>query len=502
MRRRADQDRLFRTDDLVGGGDGRLGMAAVLILAFAAIKFVFQFGSTAVLARLIPPAEHGVVAMAMPAMAIAMALSQFGLTQAVIQRREISHELVSTLFWFNAALGLFFALLVAALGFPAATFYGEPRVTPVFAALGLSVLLSAMLAQYTALLRRRMRIREIEVAGLIALFGSFGIAVAAVLIWDMGYWALVLQQVLLPLINFAILIINLRWIPANPLRSSFAEARSSLHFGGHMTIYSIVIQVAHSASTVIVGRMFGDAMTGAFYRSLNLANLPQRQVLSALSGAFIPGMSRVQDDPAALSALYARLVTRTDLIMMPVAILLATAADLVVAVLLGPDWSASAPILAWMSVLPAQATISGASAWLLLTRGKTLVLMRSSFVTAGMILGALLIGAQFGVVALTALYMGSLLLRLPMMFRLVARHTNLSFGTVARPFLGSLAFALPVAGAIWALRAWLPAMSGFAELMVVIGVLLAAYGLRVLVDPVLRREVGQMLRRIRGKLRG
>ncbi len=502
MRRRKDRDRLFRTDDLVGGGDGRLGMAAILILGFAAVKFVFQFGSTAVLARLIPPAEHGVVAMAMPAMAIAIALSQFGLTHAVIQRREISHELVSTLFWFNAALGLFFALLVAALGFPAATFYGEPRVTPVFAALGLSVLLAAMLAQYTALLRRRMRIREIEVAGLVALFGSFGIAVAAVLIWDMGYWALVLQQVLLPLINFAVLIFNLRWIPASPFRASFAEARSSLHFGGHMTIYSIMLQLAHSASTVVVGRMFGDATTGAFYRSLNLANLPQRQILSALSGAFIPGMSRVQDDPAAMAALYARLVTRTDLIMMPVAILMATAADLVVAILLGPDWSATAPILAWMSVLPAQATISGAVAWLMLTKGETLVLMRSSFVTAAMILGALLIGAQFDVVTLTALYMGSLLVRLPMMLRLVARHTSLGFGTVARPFLANLAFAAPVAGGIWALRAVLPPMPDLVGLIVVIGVLLAAYGLRVLLDPALRREVGQVLRRIRGRLRG
>ncbi len=502
MPRHQKRDLLFRTDDLVGRGDGRLGMAAVLILGFAVIKIVFQFGSTAVLARLIPPAEHGVVAMAMPAMAMAVALSQFGLTQAVIQRREITHELVSTLFWFNAALGLFFALLVAALGFPAAIFYGDPRVTPVFAALGLSVLLSAMLAQYTALLRRRMRVREIEVSGMIALFGSFGAAVAAVLIWDVGYWALVLQQVLLPLINFVILIFNLRWIPASPLRASLAEARSSLKVGGHTAIYSITIQLAHSLSTVVVGRMFGDAATGAYYRSLNLANLPQRQVVSALSGAFLPGLSRLQDDPVAFAALYKRMVTRTDLIVMPITILMATAADLVVAILLGPDWSASAPIMAWMSLLPAQSTFAGACSWVLLTQGKTKVLMDSGFVTAGMIVVAVLVGAQFDLITMTVLYMASLVLRLPMLFRLVAQHSSLSLRAVTAPFFISIAFAAPVAVMVLGLRALLPAMSSFAELLVVIAAILAAYLLRVLIDPALRRELLQMVRRMAGKVRG
>ncbi|MFA9229775.1 MAG: lipopolysaccharide biosynthesis protein [Microgenomates group bacterium] len=500
MQSSADRDQIFKIDDLVNGQNGRVGVAAIVILAFAAVKMLFQLGSTAVLARLIPPAEHGVVAMAMPAMAIAIALSQFGLAQAVIQRREISHDLVSTLFWVNAGLGIFFAVLVAIIGFPAATFYNEPRVTPVFAALGVSVLFSAILAQYMAILRRRMRIWEIEISGLIALFGSFGVAVIAALA-GAGYWALVLQQVLLPIINFAILLFNLRWLPSSPFKMQLKGARDALHFGGHMSVFGIVTLTAHSAATVIAGKFFGDAMTGAYYRSWTLANLPQRQILTALSGAFTPGLSRLQDDPDAFADLFARMITRTDLIMMPISVLMAITADLIVEVLLGPGWALMVPILAWMSLLSAQAAITNGCNWALTAKGETKVLMNFGFVTAGLILAPLLIGVHFGLVAMTALYMTSLVvLRLPMLCWLVARYTGIGFYATCRPFVMDMAYAIFAGAVLWAIRSQLPQMPAIIELIlctILVGLL---YVLRIVADPSMRLDAIRLVSRAGAKL--
>ena len=116
-------------------GAAHLGSQTVHGGAFAmvaeGVEFALRLGSIFVLARLLMPEEFGLVAMVIAFTAVAERFNDLGLSVATIQRRNITHDQVSTLFWVNAATGFAIALLVVALAVPIARFYGEPRLVAI-----------------------------------------------------------------------------------------------------------------------------------------------------------------------------------------------------------------------------------------------------------------------------------------------------------------------------------------------------------------------------------
>ena len=121
------------------------------------IDFVLRVGSMSILARLLLPEYFGLLTMVMVVTAVADRLKDLGLTVATIQRKAITHEEVSTLFWINAAGGLALTLIVAACAYPLAWFYKEPRLIPITLAMATTFIWSSLSIQHAALLNRQMK---------------------------------------------------------------------------------------------------------------------------------------------------------------------------------------------------------------------------------------------------------------------------------------------------------------------------------------------------------
>src|SRR5690606_27543467 len=68
-----------------------------------------QIGTTMVLARLLTPADFGLMAMALTLTVVVTQFRQLGLSQAVVQREDLRWTQVNALFWVNAAAGLVLA---------------------------------------------------------------------------------------------------------------------------------------------------------------------------------------------------------------------------------------------------------------------------------------------------------------------------------------------------------------------------------------------------------
>jgi len=148
---------VLRTDHLHSDLKGRSVRGGLLTLVSQGAQFVMQTLSTVVLARLLVPADFGVVAMVTAVTGLASAFADFGLSEATIQRKEITHEQVSMLFWINVAIGLVLTLITAALGPVLAQFYREPRLVAITLLMSLNFLLGGLRVQPNALLKRQMR---------------------------------------------------------------------------------------------------------------------------------------------------------------------------------------------------------------------------------------------------------------------------------------------------------------------------------------------------------
>src|SRR5579862_5868286 len=86
----------------------------LLTLTSQGFQFVIQSVSTVVLARLLTPADFGLVAMVTAITGLAQAFADLGLSEATIQRKEITNDQVSTLFWINFAIGV--GLMLVTMG--------------------------------------------------------------------------------------------------------------------------------------------------------------------------------------------------------------------------------------------------------------------------------------------------------------------------------------------------------------------------------------------------
>src|SRR6516225_8629804 len=104
MATQSELSEALSTDHLQADLKGRSVRGGLLTLVSQGSQFVMQTVSTVALARLLVPADFGIVAMVTAVTALASAFADFGLSEATIQRKEITHAQVSTLFWINVAI--------------------------------------------------------------------------------------------------------------------------------------------------------------------------------------------------------------------------------------------------------------------------------------------------------------------------------------------------------------------------------------------------------------
>ncbi|MGH6799714.1 MAG: oligosaccharide flippase family protein, partial [Roseiarcus sp.] len=152
-----DHDRHLRTDQLVADIRRRSVRGGVMTLGAQGIKIAVQFGAVVALARLLPPAAFGLIAMVAALNAVLDLIKEFGLSAATIQKPDITHGQVTALFWINAASGAAITLALIAAAPAIAQFYGQPALLGVTRWLSLGFLLNGLTNQHWALLRRQMR---------------------------------------------------------------------------------------------------------------------------------------------------------------------------------------------------------------------------------------------------------------------------------------------------------------------------------------------------------
>ena len=101
----ADPNRFFATNHLHSALQERSIQGGAITLLSQAAKFVLSSGATIVLARLLMPSDFGLVGMVSALTGVIATLGDLGLSSATIQRQDITHEQVSTLFWINLGGG-------------------------------------------------------------------------------------------------------------------------------------------------------------------------------------------------------------------------------------------------------------------------------------------------------------------------------------------------------------------------------------------------------------
>lgn len=450
------------TDHLHADLKGRSVRGGFWTLGSQGAQFLLQTVSTVVLARLLTPADFGLVAMVMAVTSLGQAFADLGLSEATIQRTEISHEQISALFWINVAIGLGLMLVTAALAPVLVWFYREPRLREITFLMSLTFLIGGLRVQHTALLKRQMRFMALGIRDVVSYALAVPLAITLAL-RGAGYWAIVALPLTLNFTQMALSWLMVRWLPGLPRRG--VRVRSLIVFGGNVAASYFVTNLTRSADSVLIGWYWGAGPLGLYSRAYNLLMLPVRQLSGPAGSVAVPAFSRIHDDPGRFARYYLRAVNLVIWISAPVFGFLFVAAKPVIVLVLGSKWIEAAPVFQILVVSALGQLLLDSTIWLFISRGQSARLLKLLLSVSPIMVGSFALGLRFGIkgVALS----GSLVLLpiFPWMLKFTFRGTDLTL-----PRLGE-AILKPIAVALWA-------------------VVLAEFGLYVIAP---QRTIGQLL---------
>lgn len=327
----------------------------------------FQIIGTVVLARLLTPADFGVVAMVTTFSLILMNVGLNGLTEAVVQAEEMNHGLASNLFWLNILAGLLLTVGFAASGPLLAKLYHDPLVTNVTAAASLSILFTSASVLHLALLKRAMLFSWVSANDIAA--RAFSVIISVVLAFEgWGYWALVVGIIATPLSTSIGAMAMCRWIPSRPRRA--AGTTSLVRFAANVYARFGVRYTARNLDKGLVGWRFNASTLGFYKKAYDLFLLPTGQLIGPLTVVAVSALSRLNRDSeklrrSLLSALgivaFAGMGLGADLTL--------TGKD-VVRLVLGPGWEASGRIFMFFGPGVGLMLIHGVHGWIHLSIGR------------------------------------------------------------------------------------------------------------------------------------
>lgn len=445
-----DEERHFRTDRLRDGLARHAARSGAVTALSQGVKFFAGMGATVVLARLLTPQDYGLIGMVAVVVGFVSMFKDMGLSAATIQKEEITHGQVSTLFWINVALSAAGMLLTAALAPAVAWFYGEPRLVWITIGFAAGFLAGGLTVQHEALLRRQMRFGAIAAVEITAL--AVGLVVAIVMAWyGAGYWALVCNQLAQGVTYAAGVWVVCGWRPRRPVRHS--GVRQLLAFGGNLTGFHVVNYFARNLDNMLIGKFWGSRQLGLYARAYQLLLLPIDQINTPVGAVAVPALSRLNDSPERYRLAYLRILEKVALLTMPGVAFMIGTSDWIVRLMLGSQWEEAGRIFALLGVVGLVQPVANTVGWLFITQGRTRHMFKWGVVGSGIIIASIVLGLPWGAVGVAASYSAIFLVVVtPLLFWYVGRSGPVRAADIYRTIAPAAGAALCVLGALFALR--------------------------------------------------
>lgn len=339
----------------------KIARGATWMLLFKLFDRGLGFVSTIVLARILVPADFGLVAMAMSVIALIELASAFSFETALIQRKDPTRDHYDTIWTLRLMFGAFCGIATAAMALPTATFYLDPRLAPIMFLLAAGWIVESFENIGTVNFRRDLDFRREFV--FLAWKRTVGVAVTlTIALMYQTYWALIAGTLAGRTMG---VILSYAMHPFRP-RLSLAVWRDVMGFSGWLFVTNLLGFINLRLSHFVIGRTQGAEPLGLFTVANDVAALASTEITMPINRAVLPGLSRLAEKDRGLSAGLLQVTAAVSLIALPASFGLAAIAEPMVLTLLGAKWVAAVPavqILAFAGALQSL-TASNHSAYL------------------------------------------------------------------------------------------------------------------------------------------
>lgn len=350
-----------------------------------------------VLARMLFPADFGLLGMLMIFSYIANVLQDSGFFSALVRKKDPSPADLSTIFYFNIGVALLLYAILFSAAPAIARFYEQPALEQLARVLFLTPVFNALGLIQSVVLVRAMDFRRNALITLVAALASGGVAIAMVYA-GAGVWSLVAQPVIMSAVRSAGLWLTSDFRPAG--RFSGASVRELLPFSLRSFAGSLLSQFSPNLFMAVIGKNFPAAQVGYYSESVKYQNIAMDSLSATLNSLTLPLFSSLREERERLRGVFRRMTRVAAFVALPAFMLMIAIAGPGLTLLLTDKWAAAVPLLQTMCLGAMFVPLMGMNASVVFSEGRAQAILTMQIVFTALFVAVALLFVPLGLQAM------------------------------------------------------------------------------------------------------
>lgn len=366
-------------------------------------KMLVQLVNVIYLAKIIPPAEYGLMAMALVIINLGILLRDLGTSAAIIQRKTITQKLTDTIFWLNVVMGILLAILIIVAAPFVSSFYEQQKLLPVLLMLSITFPLSSCAATHLALLERES---QFKIISFVEVSSSLVSVIVAIVLANLGFgvFSLVGQAIVLNLMSAVQFWKASKWRPTLRNFIDIKELKGIFAFSANLSLFNFINYFSRNADSFIIGKFMSAAILGSYNLGYRLMLFPIQTLTFVANRSLYPILSKHQDDNELISSNYFNCVFIILLLTSPLMCGLAFYSIPFIHLVFGEKWFLTAEILHWLAPTAIIQAVLSTTGAVFMAKGRTEVLMRLGIIGTILQVGSFIIGVQYNITIFAMCY--------------------------------------------------------------------------------------------------
>lgn len=384
------------------------------------------------LARLLSPADYGIIGILTIFTLIAGNLQSSGFTQALVNIKKPTDNDYNSVFWFNVLVSLTMYVVLFFCAPLIATFFHQPCLTSLSRFVFLSFFISSFGIAQNGYMMKNMMNKEITIVNFLALICSN--IIGLVLAFNkMAYWSLAWQQVVF------IFVLNVGryyytgWRPN--LHIDFKPVKEMFGFSVKLLITNIINTVSNNVLTFVFGRFYPINDVGNYSQAYNWDTKANSFVANTVGQIAQPVLSSIQDDKNREILVFRKMLRFTAFLSFPLMFGLTLVSREFILITIHEKWIASVPLLQILCISGAFMPIYTLYQNLVISRGRSDVYMWCNIGQVIGLLALVLFCHQYGITTMVIAYTSFVIAWLVVWQWMVKRITNLGFMDVTKDIM-------------------------------------------------------------------
>lgn len=356
--------------------------------------------TSSVLARILSPAEFGVVSVVTVFTAFFAILSDMGLGTAVIQNKSLNCREIEDIFSFSVYIAAGLGILFALLGFFIVRFYDDTIYYDICMILSISVFFNAANVVPNAILMKEKRFKLVG-KRLIVVSILTGVIAVSMALGGCSYYSIVFQSVIQGFLIFT-------WNYWNTkIKFHFFYHKESINliknYSSYQFFYSLINYFARNLDNLLIGKMLGSVSLAYYDKGYRLMMYPVQNLTYVINPILHPILSEYQNDKKYIYISYTKVVRILSLIGVFISFACFCCSQEIILLFFGNQWHASVPIFRILSLSVWPQMVSTSAGSIYQSSGNTKLMFKSGKVHFGLAIVLIVLGVLWGDLKLIAI---------------------------------------------------------------------------------------------------